>query len=469
MRIENNITQNGFFWMPDTPDIKVPGHLEISDGGIITLNIFGSLFKELLYNNTLFDSRKKLRIHGNVETHGNITLDNCVYTQMKLTVSNIHSFTFSAQIVFLGYLYNNDDKILYNRFRFTIEGLDKWINTSGIDFKYNKQYKSGIIQYQELEPITIKLENEMSLSILFFVNHSLTLNTDSEVYIKEKVFFELYSEKATHFEDFDIIAHKLNKLICFALNEIVSIQKISADNNSIIEDHQDSGQTLKNIIIIYQSNLFQNKIPQINIHEALFNYSKIKNRYQRFINQWIKLSKVFNPALSLFLSVKSNNYKSSNSKFLALVQALETFHRRLNPNKKLMDDNEYEKLSTTLRSLCPKNYLSWLDNKIKYGNEVSLRNRLKDISRDIKKITGYEVEKKIIGRITDTRNYYTHYNKSLEEKISRGEELHNLCENMEAMFQLLLLRFLGFDESEIKELIMKYGDTSWLGKKLKSK
>ena len=104
-----------------------------------------------------------------------------------------------------------------------------------------------------------------------------------------------------------------------------------------------------------------------------------------------------------------------------------------------------------------------LGNKIKFGNEISLRKRLKELINDLK---DYEIINKIIdrkkdkfiGEVVDTRNYYTHYDDSSNFKKD-NEKLHILNFKLKILIELIILKELGFYEEFIDDkLMIKYSD-----------
>lgn len=60
-----------------------------------------------------------------------------------------------------------------------------------------------------------------------------------------------------------------------------------------------------------------------------------------------------------------------------------------------------------------------------------------------------------IGKVVDTRNYFTHYDSSLESKAAVGTDLWNLSMKLEALFQLHFLRLIGIDANAIKSIVKK--------------
>ncbi len=185
----------------------------------------------------------------------------------------------------------------------------------------------------------------------------------------------------------------------------------------------------------------------------LFRYQQIQDRAETIINNWIDAYDQFNPAFSLYFSVKTGSQKYLDGKFLALVQGLETYHRRKS-DEKLMDELEFKELVENIVSKCPEERKKWLTGRLQHGNEINLRKRISRIIEPFKEFIGTNEERnKIITSIVDTRNYLTHYDESSKPNIASGIDLFYLCLKMEAFFQLHFLQLLSFTPNEIKSIL----------------
>jgi hypothetical protein len=137
---------------------------------------------------------------------------------------------------------------------------------------------------------------------------------------------------------------------------------------------------------------------------------------------------------------------------LALVQGLESYHRRTS-NEKSMDDATFKKIVNNLMEHCPEEHREWLSGKLQYANEISLTRRIKNIIEPFKNFFGTSRDRKnLVRKIVDTRNYLTHYDESLKSRAAVGRELWLLCLKMEAIFQLHLLHVLGFTREQIEAI-----------------
>jgi len=88
---------------------------------------------------------------------------------------------------------------------------------------------------------------------------------------------------------------------------------------------------------------------------------------------------------------------------------------------------------------------------LEYANEVSLRQRLRELTQPFESLFSGSTNTLINDAVT-TRNYLIHYDDSLKSKACAGPQLWGLCQKLEALFQLQLLGLLGLGPSEITKL-----------------
>jgi hypothetical protein len=62
----------------------------------------------------------------------------------------------------------------------------------------------------------------------------------------------------------------------------------------------------------------------------------------------------------------------------------------------------------------------------------------------------------LIQDVVVTRNYLTHFDKSLESSAKAGADLWIICQKLEALFQLHLLSRLGFTTEQISSIEKNY-------------
>lgn len=464
MRIKNPIDKAGYFWLPANPDKKLPGKLSILNGGKIELEIVGLFDESIAGLNKLLNNVDELdRVIGHIEEYGYVTLDGCHYKNRNYAFGGISKSIIRSNQAIMRVAFDQDEPIMLNNFRFSIEGINEWVGISGISVTNDFKLKTTNINYTPPQDLIFKLDNGMQLTITYSWRVPFG-NNPSEAKLTQKTYFKLTSEAEKPQSDFVSTAYKLTTLLCFAVDKTICINEVFASVNSI---QQEIGEKKKPLIfeIFYQSLPWVKEIPKIETHKMLFRFPQIKGEAEDIINKWLLAYETINPALNLYFSSKTGDHKYLDSNFLALAQSLETYHRRTS-DEKLMEESLFHELVESIVEKCPEKDRKWLIGRLFHGNEISLSKRIKRIIEPFKEYFGSSKERgKMIRSIVNTRNYLTHYNESLEEKAADGAELWAICQKMEAMFQLHILNILGFSKNEVSAI---YENSENLRNKIKS-
>lgn len=448
MRVSEEYKKTGYFWLPEKKGNKIPGVLSITHDGKIELEII-ELFDDSIKN---FNENNINRIIGFIENDGLVTLDDCFYTKKSLPTSSLSKSRILVNKAFIGVALETDEPIVFNSFSFSIDCLDEWVGISGIKVDHNWENKTAKISYEHPKEIQVTLDNGMTLEICFA--YSIPgFPTQKEAKITQRIYLRLASTEPIDLNEFIIISFKMTNFICFAIGEIVTIKDVSATSSKILKKIDNNDTYPLPIKIYYQSIPYSEKEPKVDWNDMLFTYGIIENNFQYVINKWIDSYDLLSPAFSLYFSTKAGAQKYLDGKFLALAQGLETYHRRIS-NEKLMDQQDFEILKSIVLKSCPSEHIDWLNGRLMHGNEISLNKRLTRIIEPFKKHLGTNKERsKLLRNIVNTRNYLTHYSKSLEKQSAKREELYYLCLKMEAIFNLHFLNVIGFTTDEIDKII----------------
>lgn len=449
MRVREEYKRAGYFWLPNNKERKIPGTLIISDGGKILLEVVG-LFDDSII---AFSEDSELgRINGHVEKDGLVTLDKCYYKSKNFAVGGISKSTVHASIVYSGVAYDKDEAITFNTVRFAVEGISEWVGISGINVFRSSDYRTATINYTPQDELVYELNNGINLHIIF--GYTLPGSSNKkEAKITHQTYFKLSSEVPKELQEFRTIIHQLTYLLCFAIDATVSISNVSATSNEIKHIDLDDTSSLIDIELYYPSLPFSEVEPKIDLYRMLFQFSDIRENAEIVFKNWLNAYSLIRPSLGLYFSAVSGDHKYLDGRFLALAQALETYHRSTS-DEVLMEETEFRSMIASILWNCPRENRKWLKGRIYYGNEISLGQRIKRIIEPYKSYLGSKKQRsKIIRGIVNTRNYLTHYSNALEKDSAKGKDLWYLCQKMEAIFQLHLLQQLGFKESDIKRML----------------
>ena len=455
MRLKEEIKRSGYFWLPSASEKKIPGTLHISDGGKIELEVVGLFDGTVGEQDSAIDDRGEFeRIVGQIEKHGLVTLDGCFYKNGPIFFDGVSKAQLHVSKALLGIDYA-DNELLFNAFHFSVEGLDEWVGLSGINVDYQSEKPSVIIKYTPLEEVSLNLDNGMKLLIKFLMIPPGSPHI-REAKIIQKTYFKLVSQQERPIEDFLSVVHKVTTFLCFAIDKTVCINPITATSTTSCRNiNTGESEPAPPISLYYESLPFTKDEPKIGWYHMLFRYQDIRERAEQIINNWLQAYDKFEPALNLYFGVTTGELQYLDTKVLALAQGLESYHRRTSDETRMAKSN-FESLRQTLKAQCPEEHRKWLSEKLNYGNELSLRQRLQRIVEPLKEFIGDKNQQdKLIASIVDTRNYLTHYDESLKSKAASGDKLIHLYYKMEAIFQLCILQELGFTQTEIESILDK--------------
>lgn len=443
MREDNN-SWSGYFWLPHDTEQKLPGTLTIEDDGSIYLELIGN-FKPTS------EDIDESRINGDVENLGLVTLDQCFYTSKPLFPDSIQKSRIISNEAIIGFAYSSDEKLEFNKATFEIDNLNRWVGITGLTRTRLETPHSYRIEFSLPKTIEHNLANGMTLQIDF--GYNIPSPTTNQASINQNTFFRLSSAVPRPLKDFRDCAFKLNNLLSLSMNQSATMRNFKLHHDELMTDYGNGLILPIDLKLIYRASNYREKPSEQHWREMLFTYRQICNDAEKYINNWLNLYDICEPALNLFFSTLNEPTKFSESKFLALAQSLETFHRRTTETT-LMPPADYEEFSQSLLKSAPESAHEWLSAKLKFGNEITFKQRLLHLIDPFKSLLGNsKTKKRIAHKIVTSRNYYTHYNPDLEGDAQKGVDLMNLTYTMEALCKLIFMERLGFKVESIEKMI----------------
>ena len=435
MRIKKEIKRLGYFWSHAEPGRKVPGTLSISDGGFVQLEVLGQL------QFTAPDNYLK-QIVGVIEKGGAVTLTDCYEKETIVDLpSGIVRSTILVFTAFIGTQFLDSEEPLFRTLSFSVEGLNEWIGITGIRADTQPEEKGSQISYQQPEDVLFKLENGMQLLIAFswIPPRGFPKSTEqpenprayykTEAKITQKIYFKLVSDGACELDDFVSVAYNITTLLCFATNQVVSLDSMLA-TSEIFCGEIGQGKTEEVKMDIYYRSLPDGKYAAENSQsDTLFTFKEIQNDAKGAINKWIKANGQDTPTFGLYFCTQMVPQLHTEARFLTLVQAVEAYYRKRN------------------------------------GHKMTLHEKIENLIKPFVAIIGdRSTRENLICSIVVTRNYLTHYKPSLEQRAAKDEDLMTLCLKMELFLQLHFLKLIGFSEEKIISIVDRSKTLRWKSK-----
>ncbi|NET42545.1 HEPN domain-containing protein [Okeania sp. SIO2B3] len=456
-----NIEYSGYWWLPSEPDLKIAGILKFKNTEGIKLQLIGSFLN--FY--TAGKIPTNIPIILGVVHREIITICNSINSHSRRSSPGFASQEYTSELALIGRHFTKPDEILFNKARVRYSYLSDWADLPLIkrepdlrDLDWNKERE---LRFTYTAPEDIEAKTTYGkFSVIYNCSEA---GKRESIDLKQFVSLMIQPNEELSCKDFHFkFIHPLNNFITFATDRTNCITELEFYSRHGDTDIVDSRYSLDEIPIkaIYKTYypdrkkldklLFHNKI----FSEMLFSLSDIKSDFSLIMQRWFNSVEKLDSVLNLFFSIKYKPDIYLESKFLNLVQAVESYHRRQIKNHVLPEDEHKERKERILGSV-PSEYQEWLKEKLNYSNEPTLKERLIELLELIPEITKQLIKDKEVfaTQVKNARNYFTHYNKSLKKKVPQPEELSWFIELLSFILQACILKELGCTSERCHQLL----------------
>jgi len=447
---------DGIWWLPEKPDNKVSGKLKFHPVEGLKLQLIGS-FKELKDLNTFLQPLIILGITSNGKV---ITLYRCYESQSHMNVPGFLSSSFIASFAFLGCHFEKEEEIRFDFLSLNYSHLEEWTGITGFQENWKIDSKNHFKKYEVIYSFPEKVEAKIgNLSISFDYNFTWGGDKLKEVKLRHTTFIKIKPNKSLHFNNYQDVCYHIQNFLSLAIGKAVFPIIIKGQSKRCSAKLQNGKVIYKDIFIYYATNSFFEASSKI-YPNMLFTFRDISGKFESILKNWFEKAEMLKPVYDLYFGTLYNPRMYLQHQFLSIIQAVEAYHRRKFEGKYLSDE-DYEPIYNTFKDMTNKldaeaSFKDALINRLRYGNEFSLRKRLKDLFADYHSITQNFIkdENNFINRVVDARNYLTHYDKKLIN-IADGKDLYRITQKLKTILQICLLYELGFDGEEIKSLFLR--------------
>jgi len=459
MQLYEPINTLGLFWLPEDPDNKLPGNLVISETGEIRVEVIG-LFSDAI---TALKSQiggfasETDRILGMVEEGGRVTLKDCLYQPRRLSLAGgLSGSTIIAQLAFIGAHFDVQEELTFPEFRFSVDGLEEWLFISGIEWEQDFENRRGSIDYRLPDEISISLPNGVDLEINFSLDFPQVSFPVTEVGVTQAARVHLTSEEPKSMEFGLSLARQLSNFLFLAFDQPVSFRSVEVLSGSGLENEQ---STPPHPVKVHGKFLpLAERESSIKWHDILFRYSEVEDCLEELLGAWLQNYAALEPVLNLYFSNKSNTFQYLDVKCVHLAQSIEAIHRMSNPERTVMPKRQFEVILKMLLQCCPPGHREWLEGKLNFANEPSLAQRVKEMIEPFKSWFGNSKKRgRFVRNVVDTRNLHAHFSTGRRQGATSAEELLELHDKLDVLFQISLLRQIDFGDENIDSLLQNSG------------
>lgn len=376
-------------------------------------------------------------------------------TELQLKASSSASTIFRVKYVFRGFHLKSINKKNITLFGFRIKHLHQWLKSPSFTVQNKKGLKGFRVSYSESLGKWKSLGKDLDFRI---TRHSISPFNRSEfgeVVLKETVKIELQGKKGSP-QSFLTYFQYMKYIIDF-----FSLATLDLANPSEIFLFGNFGH--EKIQGIYKRPSYakmgltldtSNQRYEQKKYNILFCEEHLEKKLEFYFKNWINNYKNINTPFALY---KSSVYYEEylEPKFIFMAQSIESYHR-FNRIGKYTSDEVYEKTAEELILKIPntleRSHRESLGNKIKYGNEFSLKKRLAGLINENKSIleTYFKFKSSNLAQaITNARNALTHHS---SDSLPTSAQLSFYHLVLKTLIELSMLRDIGFNNQRVEEI-----------------
>ena len=482
---ENIQEYKGKFWLSNKPDYKVEGVLKFTNNEYFRPIL--ELSKPLInsYEESQEDGKKVITSRSKIfSSDDNIKifgiLNNLVNGGFGYKVS-LHKCIpdnegMSALEVFIGDDFVEEiENLNMEGFSIDYNLLSNWIGKFEYIYKQKDDRKYLELQFNEPKPIENKLvigENKYNIDFVF----SLVTERDfTSICVKEPVNVIISNDiNNISFSEVSKLAECLRVFLNFATMEEIKIEKFFGYSKRAPEDPLNNYSMYKTISYLSLTKNIKHSEEEINNLFMLFSYKTLldNSNFSNVFQRWIQLYEDLELG---FINTLFTHSVDPIYYFWSLTPRIESYFRKRsskseneNDHKYIVDKNIYSRAKSKLLDVIhtlykdeeewEKEQTLW-KSRINFLNEVPLETILDELINENKEII---LESKImkeseimqfIKGCKNTRNYFAHRDNKKKKKILKGINLLYLANRLKLIFIILILKKLGFKDSNIVEAI----------------
>lgn len=426
-------------WRVPHEDTWYDGTLRFDPIEGVNLEIFGT------FNPGMFDREIKEIILGET-TKGDITLVDNYYKSNSHTIdSGVTIGKYQPTFIIQGHQFEKSELIKFNKVAFKSFNLFEWLDVSGL--KHDVKKTTLAVNYSKPESLLFNYFGGCNGTIEF--HNSISLESKAnKTEIEEHCSVTFNYGESRSFKEILMDTYVFNGFVTLMTFEQSYPLSIIFSDQAYVKDGKP-----KLIQCIYHNPSYNPKYKSRRKGEYLIEYDDIKNEFSDLIQNWYKRYHEIKPVFSLMLYSFKDKLKFSEDKFMDIIRAVETFHRRTTTCTKL-PPTEFEELISRIQGKVDRADKQWLikNNILNYANELSLKQRLLDLIRNY--ASPYLLEqipnqKRFCVQVIDSRNYYTHYSLEKERIALKEKELFELNQKLKALLILCICKHIGVTNTEI--------------------
>jgi hypothetical protein len=352
-----------------------------------------------------------------------------------------------AKYLLIGTHFKTKEDIKFRSMRFRTLHLDEWLNRKGFTFDYSKKY-DFIVKYKRPKETVVQIGPDLVLKIVFEAKYPDYDFVQKEAAIEQKAWLELVPSKPKTLEEILGLIWLVQGFLTLAMGTPANLLSVEGSGGKRKKVSLLDGE----IRVLYgeiRATGIQSTLP----FDMLFTYEDVSENFGLILGKWFDKAQILEPVYGLYLNTVYVPEMDVTTRFMSVIQALESYHRRTGENYEIKQDQHRRRIEEILEGV-PENQRPWLKEKLRYSNEISLRKRLNILLTFCPEPLSSVLKdrRKFAHDVCVTRNYLTHYDLELEAEAIKGSALQEMTDKLTILLQCLFLEEIGVEDEPLNNI-----------------
>lgn len=389
---------------------------------------------------------------GTTESGDPITLSRGFIQNYSLATSGPTSATFHFDMAIEGAHLRAPDEALLGELCTRAPALDQWLGISGLKVEQVRPQKEVRIHFSEPEDLEFDLEPGLALVLDFDWIGPRPCRPQLQASLEQHVWLVLKASPPRPLSELRTTLRRLENLFTLLIGQPPHLETVTARRP---DSRRDPGRLAPNnrLFIHLPEAGREPDRTEVPAHRMLLDYQRAIAVTPDLFRRWLQSYELLEPSYNAYFALERQDPGYQELRFLGLLQALESLHRRTSPREPSPEHRE------RVERLLKHPDLSAKDRKLlKRGlrnlHEPALLDRLKEMMDPFGELFGSkEQRKRLLERAAATRNYLTHYDAALRERAVEPSKLLPYLSRFKVLFVLQCLCQLGLTPDEAGKLI----------------
>lgn len=396
-----------------------------------------------------------------------VTLVDCMFTKSSMGAGGMGLPTaFLVSRAVFGAHVPNVDELRVNSYTVELSSLTNWTcstPSSLQEAKDGEKVTGADLCFRYPDPIRVEMPHR---SFDLQISHGSEMSQKpSETSINWHAGVSIQAHDGISLSEAGELSWESFNLMSLLIGSRLSVRAVSFTPLSTAPKNEETALRL-----LYHQ---RGKHDEADVHpsEMLLPYNSIREGFGEIVDKWFARTQQFTLAANVYFGSQLLVSPAVNFKFLSVVQSLESYHRSVGTGI-YMDQAAYDMAvqQIELPELFEGDHRQSLKNRLKYGNEHSLRKRLTDMLGRLPETVRAKVARDVrrfINRVVDTRNYFTHYDHDAQQRSFEGKDAFVASERLRVLLVANFLLDLGIGDEKLPDVLERNKEfRHWLSQDL---